>query len=136
MHKQIPQNRIIQSILWLFCFIKVAAEFPRILLHMKPKVRQIWRFLICVTWYDFNQNWNSRQCVLWQPCDCDVTNSCEIRQKFKHGSNWIPLCIFTNDKINNKAHCTNDAFTHTLSGPQWSILSHGLCHINQFRGFS
>ena len=44
--------------------------------------------------------------------------------------------IYTNDKINNKAHCTNDAFTHTLSGPQWSILSHGLCHINQFRGFS
>ena len=48
LHKQIPQNRKIQSILWFFCFIKVAAEFPRILLHMKPKVRQIWRFLICV----------------------------------------------------------------------------------------
>ena len=63
LHKQIPQNRKIQSILWFFCFIKVAAEFPRILLHMKPKVRQIWRFLICVhrcTYICLQFAWNTQ----------------------------------------------------------------------------
>ena len=33
---------------WIMCKKPYSNKFPRILLHMMPKVRQIWRFLICV----------------------------------------------------------------------------------------
>ena len=51
LQKQISKDGKIQSISWFYfiflfvCFKKVAAEFPRILLRMQPKVRQIWRSL-------------------------------------------------------------------------------------------
>ena len=38
----------IQSILRVFCFINISIKLPKNLLHMNPKMRQIWHLLICV----------------------------------------------------------------------------------------
>ena len=102
LHKQIPQNRKIQSILWFFCFIKVAAEFPRILLHMKPKVRQIWRFLICVPCWpsprngpkDWTQGMDPRIGMPWQiGANREWNKNPFIEKKRNCFLKWLPTYI-------------------------------------------